>query len=106
MFVKPSFKIIDSSLMLVVGSFPGDGYEEADVIWFRDTNGMAFTGSVISPIGRYGYLPNSLDGYRHLSPGEWEAEYKKLGKEGTQRLRNSITEKRDYEAFLKEKENK
>ena len=100
MFIKPSFRIIDSSLMIVVGPFAGDAYSEADVNWYRDTHGMSFTGSTISPTSRYGNLKKTLDGYRLLSPTEWDEEFKSMNGEEIAAMRNTIKEKRDYEAYL------
>lgn len=104
MFIKPSFKIIDSSLRIIVGPFDGESYDEADVRFFRDTTGMALTGSIVSPIGRY-RLKQTMSEYRHLTDVEWKAEYSRIGKDGLDEARTEIKSLKEYEAFLKNKEN-
>ena len=98
-----NYKIIDSSLKLIVGPLPSDSYEKEDVIFFRDCHGMAFTGSIIDRTTKYGNLNKTLPDYKQVSPRTWRRMYKKLGSSKLSKMRANIKEKRQYAEFMAEK---
>ena len=95
-----NYKIIDSSLKLVVGPFSSNSYEKEDVVFFRDCHGMAFTGSIIDRTSKYGNLNKTLPDYKQVTPSVWRRMYGKLGSSKLSKMRANIKDKRYYEQFL------
>ena len=106
MFIKPSFKILDRGLRVIVGPFPGEAFTEEDVIFFRDSFGLSFHSEIISPTGRYGNLKKTLPDCKHFHPDEWEGAFKLLGRKGVAERRSKIKEEREYEEYLASKNRK